>query len=117
MKTKLVQNVNRMSERQNDMTKDRLTDRQTDRKTDRRQNDFSAQLSKQKLFRMSTGCQKDRQTGKYQDRKYFSAQLLKQKLFIMSTGCHKDKKTCRQIDRQTDSECQQHVRKIERQMD
>ena len=38
IKTKLVQNVNRMSERQNDMPKDRLTDRQTDR----RQNDFSA---------------------------------------------------------------------------
>ena len=38
IKTKLVQNVNRMSERQNDMPKDG----QTDRKTDRRQNDFSA---------------------------------------------------------------------------
>ena len=35
MKTKLVENVNRMSERQNDMPKDRLTDRQTDRKTKR----------------------------------------------------------------------------------
>ena len=42
IKTKLVQNVNRMSERQNDMPKDRQTDGQTDRKTDRRQNDFSA---------------------------------------------------------------------------
>jgi hypothetical protein len=45
IKTKLVQNVNRMSERQNDMPKDRLTDRQTDRRTERqieRQNDFSA---------------------------------------------------------------------------
>ena len=45
MKTKLVQNVNRMSERQKDMPKDRQTDRadgQTDRKSDRRQNDFSA---------------------------------------------------------------------------
>ena len=42
IKTKLVQNVNRVSERQNDMPKDRLTDRQTDRQTDRRQNDFSA---------------------------------------------------------------------------
>ena len=45
MKTKLVQNVNRMLERQNDMPKDRLTDRQTDRRTERqieRQNDFSA---------------------------------------------------------------------------
>ena len=42
IKTKLVQNVNRMSERQNDMPKDRLTARQTDRQTDRRQNDFSA---------------------------------------------------------------------------
>ena len=36
IKTKLVQNVNRMSERQKDMPKDRLTDRQTDRKTDRK---------------------------------------------------------------------------------
>ena len=67
IKTKLVQNVNRMSERQKDRSNDSLTDRQTDgqtdRKTDRRQNDFSAQLSKQKLFRMSTGCQKDRKTG------------------------------------------------------
>ena len=35
IKTKLVQNVNRMSERQNDMPKDRLTDGQTDRKTKR----------------------------------------------------------------------------------
>ena len=37
IKTKLVQNVNRMSERQNDMPKpkDRLTDRQTDRRTER----------------------------------------------------------------------------------
>ena len=35
MKTKLVQNVNRMSERQNDMPKDRLTDRRTDRQKDR----------------------------------------------------------------------------------
>ena len=42
IKTKLVQNVKRMSERQNDMPKDRQTDGQTDRKTDRRQNDFSA---------------------------------------------------------------------------
>ena len=41
IKTKLVQNVNRMSERQNDMPKDRLTDRQKDRRTDR-QTDFSA---------------------------------------------------------------------------
>ena len=35
IKTKLVQNINRMSERQKDMPKDRLTDRQTDRKTER----------------------------------------------------------------------------------
>ena len=33
MKTKLVQNVNRMSERQKDMPKDRLTDGQTEDKT------------------------------------------------------------------------------------
>ena len=31
IKTKVVQNVNRMSERQNDIPKDRLTDRQTGR--------------------------------------------------------------------------------------
>ena len=59
IKTKLVQNVNRMSERQNDMPKDRLTDRQIKtkrlfslviktkvqnvrRQTDDRQTDFSA---------------------------------------------------------------------------
>ena len=34
-----------------------------------RQKDFSAQLSKQKLFRMSTGCQKDRKTGQQRGRK------------------------------------------------
>ena len=33
MQTKLIQNVNRMSERQNDMPKDRLTDRQIEDKT------------------------------------------------------------------------------------
>ena len=33
IKTKLVQNVNRMSERQNNMPKDRLTDRQIEDKT------------------------------------------------------------------------------------
>ena len=43
------------------------TDRQTDRETDGqidRQTDFSAELSKQKLFRMSTGCQKVSQTDR-----------------------------------------------------
>ena len=35
MKTKLVQNVNMMSERQKSMPKDRQTDRKTDRKTER----------------------------------------------------------------------------------
>ena len=43
---------------------DRQTDRQIDRQTDRRQNDFSAYLSKQKLLRKSTGCQKDRKKDK-----------------------------------------------------
>ena len=43
---------------------DRQTDRQIDRQTDRRQNDFSAYLSKQKLLRKSTGCQKDRKTDR-----------------------------------------------------
>ena len=52
VKTKVVQNVNRMSERQIE-----------------RQNYFSAKLSKQKLFRMSTGCQKVSQT----DGKIYSA--------------------------------------------
>ena len=41
MKIKLVQNVNRMSETQNDMLKDRLTDRQTERQIEDK-NDFSA---------------------------------------------------------------------------
>ena len=54
-----VRKIERQAERQ--------TDRQTDRRTDR-QTDFSAQLSKQKLFRMSTGCQKVSQT----DRKIYS---------------------------------------------
>ena len=66
IKTKLVQNVNRMSERQNDMPKDRLTDRQTDRQTDRRQKIF--QLSYQN--KSCSECQQDvkksvRQTGRY----------------------------------------------------
>ena len=68
IKTKVVQNVNRMSERQKDRLKDRLKDRQTDGQIDR-QTEFSAQLSKQKLFRMSTGCQKVSQT----DGKIYSA--------------------------------------------
>ena len=51
---------NLMSERQEQAAP---TDRQTDRQIER-QNDFSAQSSKQKLFRMSTRCQKDsRKTG------------------------------------------------------
>ena len=37
------------------------------RKTEK-QKDFSAYLSKQKLFRMSTGCQKDRKTEIQTDR-------------------------------------------------
>ena len=67
IKTKLVQNVNRMSERQNNMPKDRLTDRQTDRQTER-------QIEDKTTFQLS-----------YQN------------------------KSC--------SECQQDVRKIERQTD
>ena len=42
--------------------KDRQRDRQTARQTEKqkeRQKDFSAYSSKQKMFRMSTGCQKD----------------------------------------------------------
>ena len=42
-----------------------MLDRQTERQTEKqreRQKDFSAYSSKQKLFRMSTGCQKDRKT-------------------------------------------------------
>ena len=46
----------------------RNTDRQTNRKTDRRQKDFSAKLSKQKLFIMSTGCQKAKKTDQQTDR-------------------------------------------------
>ena len=38
--------------------KDRQRDRQTERQTER-QKDFSAYSSKQKMFRLSTGCQKD----------------------------------------------------------
>ena len=112
------------------------TDRRTDRQKDyRRQNDFSAQLSKQKLFRMSTGCQKHRKTEIQTDRltdrrqKDFSAQLSKQKLLIMSTGCQKDTQTERkteffglalQLSKQKllrmSTGCQKH-RKTERQTD
>ena len=42
IKTKLDQNVNKMSERHAKRHSDRQTYGQTDRKTDRRQNDFSA---------------------------------------------------------------------------
>ena len=82
---------------QKDRNIERQTDRQTDRPTDRRQNDFSAQLSKQKLLRKSTGCQKDRKTDRQTDRQ-------------------KDRKTF-QLSYQNKScqECQQDVRKIERQ--
>ena len=67
--------------------KDKKTDRQKDRKTFQlsyqnkscsecihdvrkieRQKDFSVYLSKQKLFRMSTGCQKVSQTDGQKDR-------------------------------------------------
>ena len=43
--------------------KDRPTDRQTGR-----QKDFSAYLSKQKLFIMSTGCHKAKKTDQQTDR-------------------------------------------------
>ena len=67
IKTKVVQNVNRMSERQKDWTTDRQTDRKTDGQTDRKKDRKTFQLScqKQKFFRMSTGCQKVSQTGRY----------------------------------------------------
>ena len=51
--------------------KDKKTDgRQKDRqkKQIERQKDFSAQLSKQKLFRMSTGCQKAKNTDRQEER-------------------------------------------------
>ena len=60
-----------MSERQADRQKDKQTDEQTDRMTDRKTKpakNFSAQLSKQNLFRMSTGCQKVGQTNRKIDR-------------------------------------------------
>ena len=66
---------------------ERQTHRQADRQTDRqieRQNDFSAKLSKQKLFRMATGCQKA-----------------------------KKNQTNRQTERQTDSYRQAPCRQIE----
>ena len=66
MKTKLDKNVNRMSERQKDITTDRLTDRQTDRQIER-QNFFSLVIKTK--IRMSTGCQKVSQT----DRKIYCA--------------------------------------------
>ena len=47
--------------------KDRKTGKKADGKRERlieRLKDFTAQLSKQKLFRMSTGCQKDKKTDR-----------------------------------------------------
>ena len=43
---------------QKDRQRDRQTARQTEKQKERRK-DFSAYSSKQKMFRMSTGCQKD----------------------------------------------------------
>ena len=63
---------------------------------------FSAQVSKQKLFRMSTGCQKDRktdQTDRHPDR-----QIEDRKTFQLSY----QNKRC--------SECQQDVKKSVRQI-
>ena len=84
MKTKLVQNVNRMSERQNNMPKDRLTDRQTDRKTDRK----TFQLSYQ-----NKSCQQDvrkieRQTDKNRNHggQLKSPLLFRQYLSISTTN-------------------------------
>ena len=80
-----------MTERHANMPTGSQADGQTDRKTDRRQNDFSAQLSKQKLFRMLTGCQKDRKTGGQTDRQ-------------------KDRQTYRQKDRKTfQLSCQKQI--------
>ena len=56
-----------MSERLTEIPKDRQTERQTEKQKER-QKDFSAYSSKQKLFRMSTGCQKDRKTEIQTDR-------------------------------------------------
>ena len=80
IKTKLVQNVNRMSERQNDMPKDRRTDRQTDRQTERQIEDKTTfqpsyqnkscsecQQDVKKSDRV-TGRQKDRVTDRKNDR-------------------------------------------------
>ena len=62
MKTKLVQNVNRMPERQNDMPKDRLTDRQTDRQTERQIEDKTTfELSYQN--KSCSYCQQDVKTS------------------------------------------------------
>ena len=54
---------------QKDMPTERQMDRQTDDRQTERQTDFSAQLSKQKYFRMSKGCQSISQT----DRKIYRA--------------------------------------------
>ena len=88
MKTKLVQNVNRMSERQNDMPKDRLTDRQTDRQTER-------QIEDKTTFQPS-----------YQNKSCSECQQDVRKI-----ERHADRQTERQMDRQTDD------RQTERQTD
>ena len=69
MKTKLVQNVNRMSERQKDMPKDRRTDRQTDRQIEDK---TTFQPSYQN--KSCSECQQDvkasvRQEGRYTERR------------------------------------------------
>ena len=67
---------------QKDRKTDRQTSRQIERQTDRRQKDFTAQLSKQKLFRMSTGCQKDRKTDR---QKYESWWTAKEPALVFNT--------------------------------
>ena len=69
---------------QKDRQRDRQTARQTERQTEKqkeRQKDFSAYSSKQKMFRMSTGCQKDsrkteiqtdRRTDRFKTERLFS---------------------------------------------
>ena len=66
-----LQAVSRTDVRKLDRETDRQLDRQTERQTEKqkeRQKDFSAYSSKQKLFRMSTGCQKDRKIDRNTDR-------------------------------------------------
>ena len=104
MKTKLVQNVNTMSKRQNNMPKDRRTDRQTDRQTERQIEDKTTfQLSYQN--KSCSECQQDvrkieRQAERQTDTDKFFSLVIKTKVVQNVNSMSKS-----QSDRQEDIQC------------